>query len=87
MRRRLMWLLFSIALVGLTGDEGLAGSQVDQFQFDSVRGKVHTSVQCVGGYKFAVASLVGHQSAPSPSISIIQVYEDNAGRVIPAKCS
>lgn len=62
------------------------GSELESYTFTTRKGEVKSAIQCLGGYKFAVVSSVGHNSAPQPAVSIIQVYEDIKGRVVPAKC-
>ncbi len=62
------------------------GSELESYTFSSRKGEVKSAIQCLGGYKFAVISSVGHNAAPQPAVNIIQVYDDLAGRVVPAKC-
>jgi len=62
------------------------GSELESYTFTTRKGEVKSAVQCLGGYKFAVVSSVGHNAAPQPVVSIIQVYEDLKGRVVPARC-
>lgn len=62
------------------------GSELESYTFSTRKGAVKSAVQCLGGYKFAVVSSVGHKAAPQPAVSIIQVYEDLKGRVVPARC-
>ena len=62
------------------------GSELESYTFSSRKGEVKSAIQCLGGYKFAVVSSVGHKAAPQPAVSVIQVYEDIKGRVVPAKC-
>lgn len=64
-----------------------SGSELGSYTFTSQKGQVKTSVQCIDGYKFAVVSMVGHQSTPGPAVDIIQIYESSAQSAIPAKCS
>ena len=62
------------------------GHELESYTFSSRKGEVKSAIQCLGGYKFALVSSVGHQGAPQPAASIIQVYEDLKGRIVPAKC-
>lgn len=62
------------------------GSELESYTYTTRKGEVKSAIQCLGGHKFAVVSSVGHQAAPQPAVSIIQVYEDIKGRVVPAKC-
>ena len=62
------------------------GSELESYTFSSRKGEVKSSIQCLGGYKFALVSSVGHNAAPQPAVSIIQVHEDLKGRVVPARC-
>ncbi len=62
------------------------GSELESYTFTTRKGEVKSAVQCLGGYKFAVISSVGHNAAPQPAVSIIQIYEDLKGRVVPARC-
>ena len=62
------------------------GSELESYTFTTRKGEVKSAIQCLGGYKFAVVSSVGHKAAPQPAVSIIQVYEEIKGRVVPAKC-
>lgn len=62
------------------------GSELESYTFATRKGEVKSAIQCLGGYKFAVVSSVGHNAAPQPAASIIQVYEDLKGRVVPARC-
>lgn len=62
------------------------GSELESYTFATRKGEVKSAIQCLGGYKFAVISAVGHNAAPQPAVSIIQVHEDMKGRVVPAKC-
>lgn len=62
------------------------GSELESYTFATRKGEVKSAIQCLGGYKFAVVSAVGHKAAPQPAASIIQVYEDLKGRVVPARC-
>lgn len=62
------------------------GSELESYSFSTRKGEVKTSIQCLGGYKFAVVSSVGHNAAPQPAVMIIQIQEDVTGRVVPAKC-
>lgn len=62
------------------------GSELESYTFSSRKGEVKSSIQCLGGYKFALVSSVGHSAAPQPAVSIIQVHEDLKGRVVPARC-
>ena len=62
------------------------GSELESYTFTTRKGEVKSAIQCLGGYKFAVVSSVGHNATPQPAVSIIQVYEDIKGRVVPAKC-
>ena len=62
------------------------GSELESYTFATRKGEVKSAIQCLGGYKFAVVSAVGHNAAPQPAVSIIQVHEDVKGRVVPAKC-
>ncbi len=62
------------------------GSELESYTFATRKGEVKSAIQCLGGYKFAVLSSVGHKAAPQPAVSIIQVYEDIKGRVVPARC-
>ncbi|MEZ0121297.1 MAG: hypothetical protein AB9Q22_04450 [Candidatus Reddybacter sp.] len=62
------------------------GSELESYTFSTRKGEVKSAIQCLGGYKFAVVSSVGHKAAPQPAVSIIQVYEDLKGRVVPARC-
>ena len=62
------------------------GSELESYTFSSRKGEVKSSIQCLNGYKFALVSSVGHNAAPQPAVSIIQVHEDLKGRVVPARC-
>ncbi len=62
------------------------GNELESYSFSTRKGEVKTSIQCLGGYKFAIVSSVGHNAAPEPAVTIIQVQEDIKGRVVPAKC-
>jgi len=62
------------------------GSELESYTFSTRKGEVKSAIQCLGGYKFAVVSAVGHNAAPQPAVSIIQVHEDLKGRVVPARC-
>ena len=62
------------------------GSELESYTFSSRKGEVKSSIQCLGGYKFALVSSLGHNAAPQPAVSIIQVHEDRNGRVVPARC-
>jgi len=62
------------------------GSELESYTFATRKGEVKSAIQCLGGYKFAVISAVGHNAAPQPAVSIIQVQEDVKGRIVPAKC-
>ena len=62
------------------------GSELESYTFATRKGEVKSAIQCLGGYKFAVLASVGHSAAPQTAVSIIQVYEDLKGRVVPAKC-
>ena len=62
------------------------GSELESYTFSTRKGEVKSAIQCLGGYKFAVVSAVGHNAAPEPAVSIIQVHEDVKGRVVPARC-
>ena len=62
------------------------GSELESYTFTTRKGAVKSAIQCLGGYKFAIVSSVGHNMAPEPAVSIIQVYEDVKGRVVPAEC-
>jgi hypothetical protein len=62
------------------------GSELESYTFTTRKGEVKSAIQCLGGYKFAIVSSVGHNTAPEPAVSIIQVYEDIKGRVVPATC-
>ena len=62
------------------------GRELESYTFSSRKGEVKSAIQCLGGYKFAVVSAVGHSAAPQPAANIIQVYEDLEGRVVPATC-
>jgi len=62
------------------------GSELESYTFSTRKGEVKSAIQCLDGYKFAVISAVGHNAAPQPAVSIIQVHEEVKGRVVPAKC-
>ncbi len=62
------------------------GSELESYTFATRKGEVKSAIQCLGGYKFAVLASVGHSAAPQTAVSIIQVYEDLKGRVVPARC-
>ncbi|MBQ0721288.1 MAG: hypothetical protein KBT88_13970 [Gammaproteobacteria bacterium] len=62
------------------------GSELESYTFTSRKGEVKSAIQCLGGYKFAVVSAVGHSAAPQSAVTIIQIHEDIKGRVVPAKC-
>jgi len=62
------------------------GRELESYTFSTRKGEVKSAIQCLGGYKFAVVSAVGHSAAPEPAVSIIQIHEDRKGRVVPAKC-
>lgn len=48
-------------------------------------GKLHLSMICLDGYRFAVASIIG-PSAAAPAVGMTQVYEAINGQVVPARC-
>ena len=62
------------------------GSELESYIFATRKGEVKSAIQCLGGYKFALLASVGHSAAPQTAVSIIQVYEDLKGRVVPARC-
>ncbi len=62
------------------------GSELESYTFATRKGEVKSAIQCLGGYKFAIVSSVGHNAAPEPAVAIIQVQEDIKGRVVPARC-
>ena len=62
------------------------GEELESYIYSSHKGEVKSSIQCLGGYKFALVSALGHSAAPEPAVTMIQVYEDRKGRVVPAKC-
>lgn len=62
------------------------GEELESYTYSSHKGEVKSSIQCLGGYKFALVSALGHSAAPEPAVTMIQVYEDLKGRVVPAKC-
>ena len=62
------------------------GSELESYTFTTRKGEVKSAIQCLGGYKFAIVSSVGHNTAPEPAVSIIQVYENVKGHVVPATC-
>ena len=62
------------------------GKELESYSFSSRKGEVRSSIQCLGGYKFAIVSSVGHNAAPEPAVAIIQVQELVKDRIVPAKC-
>lgn len=90
MRQRL-WLISVFMLIGLvivTSDQGVAGTQKDSYDMRLNQGAntVTTSVVCLDGHKFAVVVVPSAQGGGGGTVSIVQVWEDVSGRVVPAKC-
>lgn len=63
-----------------------SGTELGSYTISVQKGQVRTSVQCIDGYKFAISAMAGHQAAPGPAVYLVQVYENNGNKVVPAKC-
>ena len=62
------------------------GAELGSYTISVQKGQVRTSVQCIDGYKFAIVAMAGHQAAPGPAVELVQVYENDGDKMIPAKC-
>jgi hypothetical protein len=48
-------------------------------------GRLHASMICLDGFRFAVTSILGPSTAP-PAVSMTQVYEASTNQAVPARC-
>jgi len=48
-------------------------------------GRLHASMLCLDGFRFAVTSILGAGAAP-PAVSMTQVYEASTNQAVPARC-
>ena len=53
---------------------------------DLAPGRLGTAVVCLDGRAFAVAAMMGHGNTATPSVGIVQVYDERGGQLVPAKC-
>ena len=53
---------------------------------DLAPGRLGAAVVCLDGRAFAVAAMMGHGNTATPSVGIVQVYEDRGGQPVPARC-
>lgn len=48
--------------------------------------RMHIRVFCVSGYKFFQTVGPGWGDGSNPVVSTVQIYEENKGKALPAKC-
>lgn len=53
---------------------------------DLAPGRLGAAVVCLDGHAFAVAAMMGHGSTATPSVGIVQVFDDRGGQPVPARC-
>ena len=53
---------------------------------DLAPGRLGAAVVCLDGRAFAVAAMMGHGNTATPSVGIVQVFDDRGGQPVPARC-
>lgn len=53
---------------------------------DLAPGRLGTAVVCLDGHAFAVTAMMGHGNTATPSVGIVQVYDERGGQPVPVRC-